>query len=119
MKPVLQSSVKVTPVKPSVLKSNNKYLRIAEVINGRAAMQGVLWGTLDWVMTGENIIQQCEDPLYAIAATGVIATVAGASAITLGGISDEKYWSFTPDAELINGRLAMLAFVILCGLSPM
>lgn len=114
MKPVLRSNVKVVPVN---ITKRNKYFRIAEVINGRAAMQGVLWGTLDWGMTGENIIQQCEDPVYAMAAGGVVATVAAASAITLDRVGDEKYWSFTPDAELTNGRIAMLAFVILVGLS--
>jgi hypothetical protein len=39
--------------------------RFAEVLNGRAAMQGFLWGSMNWVMTGDNIIQQVEDPVYA------------------------------------------------------
>jgi len=118
MKPVLRSPVKVAPTS-TIKSSTQKVLRIAEVINGRAAMQGALWGTLDWKMTGENLIQQCEDPVYAMAAAGVFATVAAASAITIDGIDDEKYWSFTPESELINGRLAMLAFVTLLGLSAM
>ncbi len=46
--------------------------RFAEVLNGRAAMQGFLWGSLNWVMTGENIIQQIEDPVYAIAASELV-----------------------------------------------
>lgn len=108
MKPVLRSSVKIVPV------YTNKYLRIAEVINGRAAIQGVLWGTIDWGMTGQNILQQCEDPVYAVSAGGVVAAIAAASAF-----ADEKYWLPTPKVELINGRLAMLSFVILVGLSAM
>ena len=93
--------------------------RFAEVLNGRAAMQGVLWGSLNWMMTGENVIQQIEDPLYAIAASGVVTTLAWASMITSENFSTEKIGAFTPDAELKNGRLAMLGFIALFGLSAM
>jgi len=105
---------------PRVLtKIPNKKARFAEVVNGRAAMQGVLWGSLDWAMSGENIIQQFEDPMYALAATGVVTTLAAASIITAKDFDDEEYWSFTPEAELKNGRLAMLGFTALLGLSAM
>ena len=100
-------------------KIPNKKARFAEVVNGRAAMQGVLWGSLDWMMSGENIIQQFEDPMYAVAATGVVSTLAVASLITAKDFDDEEYWSFTPEAELKNGRLAMLGFTALLGLSAM
>ena len=100
-------------------KIPNKKARFAEVVNGRAAMQGVLWGSLDWAMSGENIIQQLEDPMYALAATGVVTTLAVASLITVKDFDDEEYWSFTPEAELKNGRLAMLGFTTLLGLSAM
>jgi len=99
------------------VKIPNKKIRFAEVVNGRAAMQGVLWGSLDWAMSGENIIQQIEDPMYALAATGVVTTLAAASLITSKDFDDEEYWSFTPEAELKNGRLAMLGFATLLGLS--
>lgn len=102
-----------------VVKVPNKIARFAEVVNGRAAMQGVLWGSLDWMMSGENIVQQFEDPMYAAAATGVVTTLAVASLITAKGFDDEEYWSFTPEAELKNGRLAMLGFTALLGLSAM
>ena len=91
--------------------------RFAEVLNGRAAMQGVLWGSLNWMMTGKNVIQQVEDPGYAIAATGVVTTLALASLFTVENFSTEKIGAFTPDAELKNGRLAMLGFIALSGLS--
>jgi hypothetical protein len=96
-----------------------KAARFAEVVNGRAAMQGVLWGSLDWMMSGENILQQVEDPMYALAATGVVTTLAAASLITVKDFDDEEFWSFTPEAELKNGRLAMLGFTALLGLSAM
>ena len=105
-------------VKPSVEPYNPK-TRFAEVLDGRAAMQGVLWGSLNWMMTGENVIQQIEDPAYAIAATGVVTTLALASLFTAENFSTEKIGAFTPDAELKNGRLAMLGFIALLGLSAM
>ena len=122
------SSVKPVPVvksrktqRPPVVtpKPAPKAARFAEVVNGRAAMQGVLWGSLDWMMSGENILQQVEDPMYALAATGVVTTLAAASLITVKDFDDEEFWSFTPEAELKNGRLAMLGFTTLLGLSAM
>ena len=110
------------PVEPSVeplVEPYNPRTRFAEVLNGRAAMQGVLWGSLNWMMTGENVIQQIEDPVYAIAATGVVTTLALASLFTAENFSTEKIGAFTPDAELKNGRLAMLGFIALSGLSAM
>jgi hypothetical protein len=114
------------PVEPPVelsvepfVEPYNPRTRFAEVLNGRAAMQGVLWGSLNWMMTGENVIQQIEDPVYAIAATGVVTTLALASLFTAENFSTEKIGAFTPDAELKNGRLAMLGFIALSGLSAM
>ena len=118
-----RSSYKVrSSVEPSVEPSIEPYqpqTRFAEVLNGRAAMQGVLWGSLNWMMTGENVIQQVEDPVYAIAATGVVTTLALASLFTAENFSTDKIGAFTPDAELKNGRLAMLGFIALLGLSAM
>jgi hypothetical protein len=124
------SSLICASVKPSYVKRHSakpkptpkappKVARFAEVVNGRAAMQGVLWGSLDWAMSGENIIQQFDDPMYALAATGVVTTLAAASLITVKDFDDEEYWSFTPEAELKNGRLAMIGFATLLGLSAM
>ena len=109
-------------VEPSVQPSVEPYnprTRFAEVLNGRAAMQGVLWGSLNWMMTGENVIQQIEDPMYAVAATGVVTTLALASLFTAENFTTEKIGAFTPEAELKNGRLAMLGFTTLLGLSAM
>jgi diacylglycerol kinase family enzyme len=118
------SSVKPTTKVSPTVKSKKvvpapKAARFAEVVNGRAAMQGMLWGSMNWAMSGENILQQVEDPMYALAATGVVTTLAAASLITVKDFDDEEFWSFTPEAELKNGRLAMLGFTTLLGLSAM
>ena len=113
-----RASTKV-PVKGALDTGVMKTARFAEAVIGRAAMQGVLWGSLDWMMSGENIIQQAEDPMYAAAATGVVTTLAAASLITVKDFGNEEFWSFTPEAELKNGRLAMLGFTTLLGLSAM
>jgi len=114
-----RSSYKVRSSSEPSIEPYQPQTRFAEVLNGRAAMQGVLWGSLNWMMTGENVIQQVEDPVYAIAATGVVTTLALASLFTAENFSIEKIGVFTPDAELKNGRLAMLGFIALFGLSAM
>ena len=116
----VKPATKVSPtVKSKKVVPTPKAARFAEVVNGRAAMQGMLWGSMNWAMSGENILQQVEDPMYALAATGVVTTLAAASLITVKDFDDEEFWSFTPEAELKNGRLAMLGFTALLGLSAM
>ena len=116
----VKPATKVSPtVKSKKVVPAPKAARFAEVVNGRAAMQGMLWGSMNWAMSGENILQQVEDPMYALAATGVVTTLAAASLITVKDFDDEEFWSFTPEAELKNGRLAMLGFTTLLGLSAM
>jgi hypothetical protein len=54
-----------------------------------------------------------------MAATGVVTTLALASVFTAEDFTIEKIGAFTPEAELKNGRLAMLGFTTLLGLSAM
>ena len=122
---IRSSPVEEQPVQDIIIEYEEKpepydpKTRFAEVLNGRAAMQGFLWGSLNWMMTGKNVIQQIEDPVYAIAATGVVTTLALASLFTAENFTTEKIGAFTPEAELKNGRLAMLGFTTLLGLSAM
>ena len=115
----IRSSSEPVQVPEPEPESYDPKTRFAEVLNGRAARQGFLWGSLNWMMTGKNVIQQIEDPGYAIAATGVVTTLALASLFTAENFTTEKIGAFTPEAELKNGRLAMLGFTTLLGLSAM
>ena len=85
-----RSSYKVRSSSEPSIEPYQPQTRFAEVLNGRAAMQGVLWGSLNWMMTGENVIQQVEDPVYAIAATGVVTTLALASLFTAENLAPRK-----------------------------
>tara|TARA_R110001592_G_scaffold51_3_gene294 strand:+ start:3525 stop:3830 length:306 start_codon:yes stop_codon:yes gene_type:complete len=78
----------------------NSYLRFAEKLNGRCAMQGTLW-SMGSALTGNHQF----DALYF---TGVTALVALGTAITYDEDNELSYSVFTPEAELGNGRLAML-----------
>ena len=68
-------------------------------------MQGTLWAVgsvaRDWNGTGNHQF----DALYF---TGVTALVALGTAITYDADNELSYSVFTPEAELDNGRLAML-----------
>ena len=91
----------------------NSYLRFAEKLNGRCAMQGTLWSVgsvvSDWNGTGNHQF----DALYFAAVTGAVAV---GTAITYDEdvpVSTPK--AFTPEAELDNGRLAMLGMGVYFG----
>ena len=76
------------------------YLKFAEKLNGRCAMQGVLWSAAE-AITGNHQF----DALYLVGVTGAVAL---GTAITFDDENDLSYSIFTPEAELNNGRLAML-----------
>ena len=106
------------------------FLQFAETVNGRAAMQGFIWGSLTEAMTGNTIKEQLVSanpaggldiiPGDVLAATTVIGLVALGTAITailpneeLQDSSMQLAGPFTSDAEVLNGRAAMIGFVIL------
>lgn len=79
------------------------YLRFAETVNGRSAMQGVAWATVEAVSHGAHRFET----LDAVAVTGLVA-LGTAFTYDKGGKSI-SWGPFTPEAELKNGRGAMLA----------
>jgi hypothetical protein len=111
-------------------KSTPTYLEFAEKVNGRAAQQGFVWGAVNEAFTGHDV----RDQIYHTFQNGmtvinyddilniviVIAAVFLGSAITtfapneeLEKKSREIAPQFTDNAELLNGRLAMIGFVLL------
>jgi hypothetical protein len=106
------------------------YLQFAEKLNGRAAQQGFIWGAVNEAYTGNDV----KDQLFSVAQNGSVDLVSDdilnlvlvVGAISLGTAITTiipnktlEYKSrslapqFTEDAELLNGRLAMLGFVAL------
>lgn len=97
--------------KPS-LSSKKAILDVAEKLNGRLAMQGLTWGTINQFMLSEGGIQdQVHDPHNLMTAAAVTALVALGTSVTQN--EEESYFAWTPEAELLNGRVAMCAFAVI------
>ena len=111
----------------STLEKSPTYWEFAERVNGRTAMQGFVWGSVNQAITGNNILEQLVTQTndgYNLIAEDVLNVVLVIGAITLGSAittfapnKDLEYTKilerFTTDAEIINGRLAMCGFVAL------
>jgi len=106
------------------------FLEFAETVNGRAAMQGFVWGSVTEALTGKSIKDQLVSanpmggfeiiPQDALAVTTIIALVVLGTAITsilpnekLQVESGKLAGPFTNEAEKLNGRAAMIGFVLL------
>ena len=103
LKPQVRLGETKKPAKVPVLK-------VAEKLNGRLAMQGVAWGTLNQLVLHEGgVLDQVKDPHNLLTAAAVTALVTLGTSVTQNDIEHESYFSWTPDAELLNGRVAMCA----------
>ena len=110
--------------------STKQFLEFAEKVNGRAAQQGFVWGAVNEAYTGNDVKEQ----LFSIGKDGSLDLVTGdilnvaivIGAVTLGTAIttilpneelEEKSRTlapnFTDEAEVLNGRLAMLGFIAL------
>ena len=86
-----------------------------EKINGRLAMLALLIAIRGELETGSTVLQQAMHPSWGVAvAMGLV--VYGSLVPILKGAIDEPFGVFTPTAEAVNGRLAMLGFVALAAL---
>lgn len=83
---------------------------IPEVANSRLAMLGVFAALLAEGRTGKNVFEQWSSAPLPIIGVFVLFTVATAVPVFRGA---PRYGNgpFTADAELINGRLAMIGFL--------
>ncbi len=86
-----------------------------EKINGRLAMMALAVVCRTEVLTGVAVLDQAQSPSWGVAAAMVLIVYASMVPIRAGAI-DEPFGVFTPAAERVNGRLAMLAFAALVAL---
>tara|TARA_B110000858_G_scaffold191056_1_gene239828 strand:- start:1191 stop:1559 length:369 start_codon:yes stop_codon:yes gene_type:complete len=107
------------PFKPAVnissrksVESKKAILQVAEKLNGRLAMQGVTWGAINqFVLHEGGVQQQLQDPHNVMTVAAVTALVSLGTSVTQND-DHERYFAWTPEAELLNGRVAMLAMVV-------
>ncbi|KAK9815905.1 hypothetical protein WJX72_011680 [[Myrmecia] bisecta] len=81
-----------------------------EIINSRLAMLGFVAAVGAELFTGRNVFQQVSYAPATIAATFLLFIVASLIPI-LKGVPRKGFGIFQPDAEVINGRFAMLGFL--------
>tara|TARA_B100001094_G_C18090921_1_gene750372 strand:+ start:377 stop:847 length:471 start_codon:yes stop_codon:yes gene_type:complete len=115
-------------------KMNYQFLNFIETINGRCAMQGFIWGMKNGIETNKNILEQVmiknsegnyyngeniEHILEAVIIIGLIAFGTTVSTlnydtpiVTISMKNSPNH--FTKTNERLNGRLAMIGFLILC-----
>ena len=106
----LKPSVKISSKKPS--ESKKAILQVAEKLNGRLAMQGVTWGAVNQFMLHEGGVRdQLQDPHNLMTVAAVTSLVALGTSVTQNQ-EHESYFAWTPEAELLNGRTAMIAIAI-------
>lgn len=94
----------------------SRYIRAAELINGRSAMLGFTAGAGKFIMNGEPLLRQIQDPGQDLGAVLIVAAVAVGTFLTLDerlGMTDTTTEPWTPDAELLNGRVAMMGVLSL------
>ena len=86
-------------------------IKSLETLGGRLAMQGSLWGAAGKLMLGETLAQQVQDPHCMMTVAAVSSLVTLGSLVTNKNIGNESYYSFTPEAEELNGRVAMMGIL--------
>lgn len=93
---------------PGHVKQTPKFV---ETIGGRLAMQGLTWGGATRLMMNERFQDQLSDPHNLMTAAAVTTLVTLASLITEKDVGHESYYAWTPDAETLNGRTAMVGIL--------
>eukprot|EP00884_Botryococcus_braunii_P006256 jgi/Botrbrau1/15631/Bobra.4_1s0016.1 len=89
-----------------------KFNAAPEIINGRLAMVGIVLGALEESKAGLTIVQQAQTRTIEILVVSMVIVYASLVPI-LNGAMREPFGKFTPRAEIINARAAMLGFGIL------
>jgi hypothetical protein len=82
--------------------------KYAEAVNGRAAMYGTILGTLNWGLTGLNVIEQAQFTPFAILGCGTSLVAIGTLTDAVKELSEEEFDNF---ATINTGRVSMVLFV--------
>ena len=107
--PVMTSTPPGSPV------NRTNYLRAAEIINGRSAMLGFTAGAGKMIVSGQPVLQQIYDPSQNLGAVLTVAAIAAGTAVSIAERLEmtDAPEPWTPDNELLNGRVAMLGLLAL------
>ena len=92
-------------------------LKSLETLGGRLAMQGSFWGAAGKYMLGETLAQQVQDPHCMMTVAAVSSLVTLGTLVTNKDIGEDSYYSFTPEAEELNGRVAMMGILTAAALN--
>merc|ERR1711959_273965 len=83
-----------------------------ETVNGRLAMLGFIAALGAEASSGETVFQQIGDAEPSILFAFIMFAAASLIPI-LKGVKKEKFAFFSPEAEMLNGRAAMIGFALL------
>ena len=94
------------------------YFKVAELINARSAMMGFTAGAGKLILDNQGVLDQVYDPSNDLGAVLTVAAVTGGTLVSLqerinmqDKETEETLW--TPEAEILNGRMAMLGILAL------
>ena len=100
---------------PGSVASRNNYFRTAEIINGRSAMMGFVAGAGKMALTQQPLLQQVYDPSQDLGSILTVATIAAGTTVSIAERLEMKEAPepWTPENEILNGRVAMLGILAL------
>jgi hypothetical protein len=81
-----------------------------EIINGRLAMLAFVSAFFAELASGESALSQWSDEPTGVALTFILFSVASLIPMLNNSTKREAFGPFTPEAETLNGRLAMMGF---------
>ena len=81
--------------------------KYTEAVNGRAAMYGTMLGTLNWGLTGLNVIEQTHFLPFALLGCGTSLVAIGTMTDAVQKLPEESFVDF---ATINMGRVSMILF---------
>ena len=113
VKPAPESPVSVGNGEESMtLAGAFAFDKAPEIINGRLAMIAFVAALGAEISSGESVARQFGESSVGVVLTAVVFTAASLIPM-LNGTKKESFGPFKPEAELSNGRAAMIGFAFL------